>query len=114
MAVELAEIEAAIKGVGTVTPDAAVGQPAANRARQAAAPGSAHPTFRDAGNKKAAATAARHASLGLFKQGGEGGSAEPPTLEQSVRVELNKLRAVEAGTLTDELNCVGVLKWWKT
>ena len=34
-------------------------------------------------------------------------------MEQSVRAELSKLRAVEAGSLTAELSCEGVLMWWK-
>ena len=114
LAVELAEVAAAAEGGGSTTPaEPAADPPAAKRARQASAPGSVHPMFREAGNKREEATASMYASLGLFAQGGNGASGEPPSLEQRVRAELSKLRAVEAGSLTAELSCEGVLMWWK-
>ncbi|CAM9719895.1 unnamed protein product, partial [Laminaria digitata] len=109
LAVELAEAEAGTEGMGSTAPD----EPAAKRARQAATPGSVHPIFSETGNKKEAATTAKYASLGLFNKGGEGASVQPPSFEQIARVELERLRLVDAGTLTAELSCEGVLKWWK-
>ena len=113
-AVELAEAAAAAKGGGSTTlAEPAADQPSAKRARQAAAPGSVHTMFREAANKREKATANKYASLGLLAQVGDGAGGEPPSLEQSVRAELSKLRAVEAGSLTADLSCEGVLMWWK-
>ena len=39
--------------------------------------------------------------------------AQGPSLEESARAELKTLRGLEAGTLTADLSCESVLKWWK-
>ncbi|CAM9755873.1 unnamed protein product, partial [Hapterophycus canaliculatus] len=104
LAVKLAETAAA----ATRSEDTSVDAPAAKRARQAA-PCSVHVT----GNKREAAVTEKYASLGLFKKGGEGVDLQPPSIEESVRAELKTLRSVEAGTLTKDLSCEGVLEWWK-
>ena len=50
-------------------------------------------------------------SLALSKTGG--GVAQGPSLEESARAELKTLRGLEAGTLTADLSCESVHKWWK-
>lgn len=67
--------------------------------------------FGSPGNKEEAAATAKFASLGLFKKGG--GASAGPSLEEIARAELKTLRAIGAGTLTAELSCENVLKWWK-
>ena len=39
--------------------------------------------------------------------------AQGPSLEESARAEIKTLRGLEAGTLTGDLSCESVLKWWK-
>ena len=73
LAVELAEAAAAAKEDGSVGPaEPAADQPAAERARQTAAPGSVHPVFNAPVDKKKNATATLYDSLGLFGAGGDG------------------------------------------
>ncbi|CAM9895380.1 unnamed protein product [Scytosiphon promiscuus] len=113
LAVEMAE-EAAAKEGGSSTPaEPAVAQPAAKRARRAAAPGSVHPIFRAPVNKKQEATTNAYASLGLFGPRGDEADEQPPSSEERARVELTKLRAVKGGRLTADLSCEDVLSWWK-
>ena len=103
LAVKLAEAAAAAKEeAANTTPE-----PAAKRARQAAAP--IFPVTPSAANKSAEATARLYASLGLFSMGGAGADDEPPSFEETARQELTKLEAVKAG-----LSCDNPLVWWKT
>ncbi|CAB1104439.1 unnamed protein product [Ectocarpus sp. CCAP 1310/34] len=92
---------------------AAADEPAAKRARQAAAPGSVHPLFKAPVNKREEATTNMYASLGLFGPGGDEQNEEPPSFEQTARAELTNLRAVQGGSLAPGLSCEDVLKWWK-
>ncbi|CAN0016946.1 unnamed protein product [Scytosiphon promiscuus] len=108
LAVKFAETAAAATGLE----DTSAAEPAAKRGRQAA-PGSVHPMFAVTGNKREAAVTEKYASLGLFKKGGHGADVQPPSIEESVRAELKTLRSIEAGTLTKDLSCEGVLEWWK-
>jgi len=105
LAVKLAEAAAAAKEGGTTTP----AEPAAKRARQAAAPGSVHPIFKAPANKSAEATSRLYARLGLFGLGGARADEAPPSFEQTAHQEFTKLQAVHAG-----LSCDDVLMWWKT
>ena len=105
LAVKLAEAAAAAKEGGTTTP----AEPAAKRARQAAAPGSVHPIFKAPANKSAEATSRLYARLGLFGLGGARADEAPPSFEQTAHQEFTKLQAVQAG-----LSCDDVLMWWKT
>ncbi|CAM9422700.1 unnamed protein product [Ectocarpus sp. 12 AP-2014] len=109
LAVELAEKEMERKQAGPEQDESV-----AKRARPAAAPGSLDPAVAKARNKNEDAATAKFASLGLFKKRGVGANApQQPTFEPMVRAELETLRGVEAGSLTDDLSCEGVLKWWE-
>ncbi|CAM9235642.1 unnamed protein product [Ectocarpus sp. 4 AP-2014] len=105
LAVELAEKEIERKQAGPEQ-----GESAAKRARPAAAPGSLHPAVAKARNKNEHAATAKFASLGLVKKRGVGANASQQPM---ARAELETLRGVEAGSLTEDLTCEGVLKWWE-
>ena len=68
----------------------AADQPAAERARQAAAPGSVHLLFSAPVNKKQKATATLYASLGLFGAGDDGAEEESPSFGETAHAELTK------------------------
>ncbi|CAM9986894.1 unnamed protein product [Ectocarpus sp. 12 AP-2014] len=109
LVVEMAEKETERKQAGPEQDESV-----AKRARPATAPGSLHPAVAKARNNNEDAATAKFASLGLLKKRRVGANAsQQPTFEPMARAELETLTGVEAGSLTDDLSCEGVLKWWE-
>ncbi|CAB1111535.1 unnamed protein product [Ectocarpus sp. CCAP 1310/34] len=109
LAVELATKEMERKQAGPEQHESV-----AKQARPAAAPKSSHPAVARARNKNEDAATAKFTSLRLFKKRRVGANAsQQPTFEPMACAEFETLRGVEAGSLTDDLGCEGVLKWWE-
>ena len=75
--------------------------------------GNVNTPTKNTGTEKDHAISAKFARIGLFTKVDTSSPAPQPSVASQVHAELDKLRAVNAGTLTASLSCSAILKWWK-